>query len=52
MKEEVKKNNVASIIFTREFAEVLRQIRTTYPDDGGRSYINSLVACHQIVNPE
>jgi hypothetical protein len=52
MKEELKKNRLSEIINDPEFATVLRQIQDIYPDDGGRQYINCLVACHDILNPE
>jgi hypothetical protein len=52
MKEELKKNRLSEIMNDPEFATVLRQIQEIYPDDGGRQYINCLVACHDILNPE
>jgi hypothetical protein len=50
MKNEIKKNRLAEIIAHPSFVTTLETIRETYPDDGGRQYINSLVACHSILN--
>ena len=52
MKEELKRNFLSEIIRDPEYVTVLRQIEELYPDDGGRHYINCLVACHDILNPE
>jgi hypothetical protein len=50
MKEEVRKNYVSVILLNPEFPIILDDIRAQYPDDGGRIFINSLVACHIILN--
>jgi hypothetical protein len=52
MKEEVRKNFISEILLNPEFPDILDDIRETYPDDGGRNFINSLVACHIILTPD
>lgn len=52
MKEEIKKNLISEILLNPEFPDILDDIRETYPDDGGRNFINSLVACHIILTPD
>lgn len=52
MKNEIKKNRLSEIITHPSFVTTLETIRENYPDDGGRQYINSLVACHSILNPQ
>jgi len=36
----------------RKMKKALQLIEEVYPDDGGRAGINSLVACHHVINPE
>jgi len=52
MKEEVRKNFISEIFLNPEFPDILDDIREAYPDDGGRNFINSLVACHIILTPD
>ena len=52
MKEEVRKNFISEILLNPEFPDILDDIQETYPDDGGRHFINSLVACHIILTPD
>ena len=52
MKEEVKKNFISEILLNPEFPDILNDLREVYPDDGGRNFINSLVACHIILAPD
>jgi len=52
MKEEVRKNLISEILLNPEFPDILDDIRETYPDDGGRNFINSLMACHIILTSD
>ena len=50
MKNQIKKCRLTDIIAHPRFVPTLETIQENYPDDGGRQYINSLVACHSILN--
>lgn len=51
MKKMVKKFTVAEVMLNQRFTTALNQIEQIYPDDGGRTGLNSLVACHHVLKP-
>ena len=52
MKNVIKKVQLSDVFSHPSFAAQLRHIERTYPDDGGRIYINTLVACYEIIKSE
>ena len=50
VKNMVKTHQITSTVLTQQFATALQRIDTTYPDDGGRIGLNSLVVFHNVVN--
>jgi hypothetical protein len=50
-KRMIKKVTVAEVMMTQQFTAALNQIELNYPDDGGRTGLNSLVACHHVIKP-
>jgi len=51
MKKMVKKCTVAEVMLNQQFTTALNLIEQVYPDDGGRTGLNSLVACHHVLKP-
>jgi len=51
MKNEIKKRSICEIMRVPEFPRIVRNNGEVYPDDGGRKFINVLVACHEVLNP-
>jgi hypothetical protein len=52
MKNMVKRCTLSEVMLNQRFTTALQLIEEVYPDDGGRAGINSLVACHHVINPE
>jgi hypothetical protein len=52
LKNMIKRTTIGEVMMNQRFIEALRRIEATYPDDGDRKGINSLVACHHVLNPE
>jgi hypothetical protein len=52
MKKMVKRCRLSEVMLNQQFTVELQKIEETYPDDGGRKGLNSLVACHHVLNPE
>lgn len=52
MKKQLKGVRLISVLTHPEFIGALRRVERVYPDDGGRQYINTLMACHHILSPE
>ena len=52
MKNVIKKVQLSDVFSHRNFVAQLRNIERIYPDDGGRNYINTLVACYEVIKPE
>ncbi len=51
MKKMIKRHAMAELLMNQHFTNALNQIEQVYPDDGGRTGLNSLVACHHVINP-
>ena len=51
MKKMIKRHTMAELLMNQHFTTALNQIEQVYPDDGGRTGLNSLVACHHVINP-
>jgi len=51
MKKMIKRHAMAELLMNQHFTTALNQIEQVYPDDGGRTGLNSLVACHHVINP-
>ena len=52
MKNVIKKVQLSDVFSHPNFVAQLRNIERIYPDDGGRNYINTLVACYEVMKPE
>ncbi len=52
MKKLVKRHTLAEVMLNQRFTSALNLIEQIYPDDGGRPGLNSLVACHHVINPQ
>ena len=52
MKNVIKKVQLSDVFLHPNFVAQLRNIERIYPDDGGRNYINTLVACYEVIKPE
>jgi len=52
MKNSVRSTRVSVILRNPNFLCHLRRIQNTYPDDGGRQFLNELVALHCTLNQE
>lgn len=51
MKKMIKRHTMDELLMNQHFTTALNQIEQVYPDDGGRTGLNSLVACHHVINP-
>ena len=52
LKNCVRASSVADVIRSPEFLNQLIRVQETYPDDGGRKFLNELIAFYCTVNPQ
>ena len=52
LKNSVRTSRISTVLRQPEFLTHLQRIQRTYPDNGGRSYLNELVAYYCTLNQE